>query len=224
MEHRPDSLAGFIDHTLLKPDASITDINRLCSEAAEHRFASVCVAPVYVAHAASQLKGAGVKVATVVGFPSGTTTTLVKALEARDAVAAGADELDMVLWIGALKDGRDHDVVRDIHAVVQAAQGCLVKVILETALLDDDEKRRACHLVRKAGAHYVKTSTGFGPGGATVEDVRLMRDAVGPDMGVKASGGVRDYDTALQMIDAGASRIGTSSGVAIVASGASPIR
>lgn len=212
-------LASLIDHTLLKPDATPEAVRRLCAEAKEFGFASVCVNPGQVACAAAELAGTGVKVCTVIGFPLGATTSLVKALEARDAVANGAQELDMVLNIGALKAGdRDH-VRRDIEAVVAAAAGRPVKVILETGLLSDAEKVEACRLAQSAGASFVKTSTGFGPGGATVEDVKLMRATVGPEMGVKASGGIRDRETALRMVEAGATRLGTSSGVAIVGRG-----
>ncbi|MGE5554109.1 MAG: deoxyribose-phosphate aldolase [Betaproteobacteria bacterium] len=209
-------LAKLIDHTLLKPDATPEAIARLCGEAAEYGFASVCVNPGNVALAAALLRGSEVKVCTVIGFPLGATTPLAKAFEARDAVANGADELDMVLNVGALKAGDEALVARDIRAVVEAAGGRLVKVILETGLLTEEEKVRACLLAKEAGAGFVKTSTGFGPGGATVEDVRLMRQAVGPDFGVKASGGIRDRVTAERMVAAGATRLGTSSGVAII--------
>ncbi len=213
-------LAGLIDHTLLKPDATAEQIEKICREAKEYGFASVCVNPGWVPLAAQLLQGTQVKVCAVVGFPLGATSTTVKALEARDAISRGAREVDMVLNVGALKSGQ-HDLVQDdIQAVVQAAAGqALVKVILETGLLTDAEKVRACEISRQAGADFVKTSTGFGTGGATAEDVALMRRTVGPGMGVKASGGIRDRDTALDMVKAGASRLGTSASVAIVTGG-----
>lgn len=215
-------LAKLIDHTLLKPEATPEAIDRLCAEAREYGFASVCVNPFHVTRAKLQLRGSEVKVCTVIGFPLGAGTHFTKAFEARDAVANGADELDMVLNVGALKAG-DYDYVRrDIGAVVAAAGGRLVKVILETGLLSDPEKIKACELAKEAGADFVKTSTGFGPGGATVEDIRLMRATVGPRLGVKASGGVRDRITAQRMVAAGATRIGTSSGVTIVRGDLSP--
>ncbi len=209
-------LAKLIDHTLLKPDAVPGAIEKLCREAAEYGFASVCVNPANVARAVQLLRGTRVKVCTVIGFPLGATTSLAKAFEARDAVAGGADELDMVLNVGALKAGDEALVSRDMRSVVEAAEGRVVKVILETGLLTEEEKVKACLLAKEAGAAFVKTSTGFGPGGATVEDVRLMRRTVGPDFGVKASGGIRDRETAERMVAAGATRLGTSSGVAIV--------
>ncbi|MDN4594791.1 deoxyribose-phosphate aldolase [Polycladomyces subterraneus] len=210
------TIASMIDHTLLKPDATASQIENLCREAKEYGFASVCVNPVWVARAAEWLKGSDVKVCTVVGFPLGATTKETKAFETRNAIENGADEIDMVMNIGALKSG-DHTLVReDIAAVVEAAGGKTVKVILETGLLNDDEIRIASTLAKEAGAHFVKTSTGFGHGGATEEAVRLMRKTVGPDMGVKASGGVRDAETARKMIEAGANRIGASASVAIV--------
>lgn len=210
------NLASLIDHTLLKPDATPEAVRRLCAEAKEFGFASVCVNPGQVACAAAELVGTAVKVCTVIGFPLGATTSFAKAFEARDAVASGAGELDMVLNIGALKAGDYELVLQDISAVVAAAGGRLVKVILETGLLTDAEKVEACRLAQSAGASFVKTSTGFGHGGATVEDIKLMRATVGPKMGVKASGGIRDRETALRMVEAGATRLGTSSGVAIV--------
>ncbi|NLG79708.1 MAG: deoxyribose-phosphate aldolase [Firmicutes bacterium] len=210
-------LAAIIDHTLLKPEATKDQIVKLCEEAMEFGFASVCVNPTYVSLAASVLKDTPVKVCTVVGFPLGASTPLVKAVEARDAIAAGAREIDMVINVGALKSGDDDLVGWDIRAVVEAARGrALVKVILETALLTNDEKVKACLIAKAEGADFVKTSTGFGPGGATVEDVRLMRKVVGADMGVKAAGGIRTLETALAMVEAGASRIGASASVAIV--------
>jgi deoxyribose-phosphate aldolase len=209
--------AEFIDHTLLKPDATHDQIVKLCEEAKEHNFASVCVNPTNVSLASSLLRDTPVKVCTVIGFPLGATTPTAKAIESRDAIANGASEVDMVINVGALKSG-DYDLVRkDIEAVVDAARGkALVKVILETALLTDEEKIKGCLLAKLAGADFVKTSTGFGPGGATVEDVRLMRKVVGPEMGVKASGGIRDYEATRRMVEAGANRIGASAGVKIM--------
>ncbi|HEY4001404.1 MAG TPA: deoxyribose-phosphate aldolase [Candidatus Xenobia bacterium] len=206
----------FIDHTLLKADATREQVIQLCDEARKNGFASVCINPTWVSLAAEKLAGSTVKVCTVIGFPLGATTTVVKGLETRDAIANGAQEIDMVINVGALK-ARDYDLVqRDIAAVVEAAHGALVKVILETALLNDEEKVKACELSVAAGADYVKTSTGFGPGGATDHDVALMRQTVGQFMGVKASGGIRDFATAQKMVAAGATRIGASASVAIV--------
>jgi deoxyribose-phosphate aldolase len=215
---RPASqgLAAYIDHTLLKPDATEVEIRALCEEARQHTFASVCVNPGWVKLAAELLRGSPVKVCTVIGFPLGATTPTAKAIETRDAIANGATEIDMVLNIGALKSGDDELVRRDIEGVVQAARGQgLVKVILETALLTREEKVKACLLAKMAGADFVKTSTGFSSGGATVEDIALMRETVGPEMGVKASGGIRDTKTAEAMVAAGATRIGASASVAI---------
>lgn len=209
------SLAMYIDHTLLKPGATDAEIRALCREAREHRFASVCVNPGWVPLAARELAGTGIRVCTVIGFPLGATTTRAKAFEARDAVDNGAHELDMVLAVGKLRSGDLAAVYQDIRNVVMASDGRLVKVILETSLLTDEEKAIACFLCAAAGAHFVKTSTGFGGGGATVEDIAMMRRIVGPGMGVKASGGVRDAAAAVAMLKAGASRIGTSSSVAI---------
>lgn len=209
-------IASVIDHTLLKPHASQEQIKQLCSEALDYEFASVCVNPGRVSLAAEILQGSPVAVCTVIGFPLGATTTLSKVFETRDAVANGASEIDMVLNIGALKEGDYAAVYSDIKAVREGSQGRILKVILETGLLSKEEIVRGSILVKMAGADFVKTSTGFGHGGASVEDVSIMREVVGPDFGVKASGGVRDYETALAMIQAGASRIGTSSGIAIV--------
>ncbi|EST56404.1 deoxyribose-phosphate aldolase [Brevibacillus panacihumi W25] len=209
-------LNAYIDHTLLKPEATQAMIDKLCEEAKTHSFASVCVNPYWVARAAELLKGTSVKVCTVIGFPLGASTSAVKAAETRDAIANGATEVDMVLNVGALKSGDLKQVRSDVAAVKQAAGDILLKVILETGLLTDEEKEIACKLCVEAGADYVKTSTGFGPGGATVADIALMRRAVGRDVGVKASGGVRDRETALAMVEAGATRIGTSSGISIV--------
>ncbi|MDP6626382.1 MAG: deoxyribose-phosphate aldolase [Methanopyri archaeon] len=209
-------MAKTIDHTLLKPDATTEQIRKLCEEAIQYDFASVCVNPANVKQAADLVKGSNVKVTTVIGFPLGATTPTTKAIETRDAIANGANEIDMVINVGALKSGDDDLVRRDIEAVVEAAQGqAIVKVILETALLNKDEKVRGCLLAKMAGADFVKTSTGFGPSGATVEDIALMRATVGPDMGIKASGGIRDTETAKAMIAAGATRIGASASVAI---------
>lgn len=210
------ALAAQIDHTLLKADATKEEVMKLCQEAREYVFASVCVNPGHVKLAYDCLKGSPVKVCTVIGFPLGATTSVTKALETRDAIANGADEIDMVLNVGAMKAGNYDLVQKDIEAVVQAANGNLVKVILETALLTDEEKVIACKLSQKAGADFVKTSTGFGPGGATPKDVALMRETVGSYMGVKASGGIRDLPTAQAMIKAGATRVGASASVAIV--------
>ena len=209
-------LNKYIDHTLLKADASQEQIETLIEEAKKYDFASVCVNPTWVHFAAQALKATDVKVCTVIGFPLGANTPELKAFETSDAIQNGADEVDMVINIGALKS-RNFDLVeRDIRAVVEAAKGTLVKVIIETCLLTDDEKVKACQIAQKAGADFVKTSTGFSSGGATVEDVALMRKTVGPDMGVKASGGARSYEDALAFIKAGATRIGASSGVAIM--------
>ena len=209
-------LNKYIDHTLLKPDASQEQIETLIEEAKKYDFASVCVNPTWVNFAAQALKATDVKVCTVIGFPLGANTPELKAFETSDAIQNGANEIDMVINIGALKS-RNFDLVeRDIRAVVEATKGTLVKVIIETCLLTDDEKVRACQIAQKAGADFVKTSTGFSTGGATVEDVALMRKTVGPDMGVKASGGARSYEDALAFIKAGATRIGASSGVAIM--------
>ncbi|MED3725383.1 deoxyribose-phosphate aldolase [Priestia filamentosa] len=209
-------IAKMIDHTLLKADAKKEEIEKLCEEAKEHHFASVCVNPTWVSLSSSLLEGTDVKVCTVIGFPLGANTPEVKAFEAQNAISNGATEVDMVINIGALKDGNDQEVKRDIQAVVEASKGVLVKVIIETCLLTEDEKIRACKLAVEAGADYVKTSTGFSTGGATVEDVVLMRKTVGPDVGVKASGGVRNAEGAKAVIEAGATRIGASSGIAIV--------
>lgn len=209
-------LNKFIDHTILKPETTQEQVEKILSEAKEYDFASVCVNPTWVSLAAESLKDTDVKVCTVIGFPLGANTSAVKAFETEDAIANGADEIDMVINVGALKAGNDALVLDDIKAVVDASGDKLVKVIIETCLLTDDEKVRACQLSKEAGADYVKTSTGFSTGGATVADVALMRKTVGPDMGVKASGGARSYEDAIALIEAGASRIGASSGVAIM--------
>ncbi|RAU94205.1 deoxyribose-phosphate aldolase [Paenibacillus sp. YN15] len=211
------NLAGYIDHTLLKADATAPGIEKLCREAVEHGFYSVCVNGVWVPYCKELLKGSQVKISVVCGFPLGANTSRAKAAEAADAVEQGANEIDMVLQIGQLLEGRLDLVEDDIRQVVKAVEGsAIVKVIFETGFLNDKQKEAACRISEQAGAHYVKTSTGFGPGGATVEDIRLMRASVSPHIGVKASGGVRDRAAALLMIEAGATRLGTSSGVAIV--------
>ncbi len=209
--------AGFVDHTLLKPEATEADIQKLCEEAAQYKFASVCVNPSWVRAASCHLRGSGVPVCTVIGFPLGANVADVKAYEARRAILDGAREVDMVLNIGALKSGDDCAAEADIRSVVEAAHefGVLVKVIIETALLTDEEKVRACLAAKRAGADFVKTSTGFAKGGATVADVALMRQTVGAEMGVKASGGVKGITDARAMLEAGATRIGASVGVKI---------
>jgi deoxyribose-phosphate aldolase len=212
----PAQLAAYLDHTLLKADATAKDIEKLCAEAREHRFYSVCVNGSWVRQARHFLEGPGVKVACVVGFPLGATSGDVKRFEAEAAIDDGAHEIDVVLNLGRLKAGDDKYVLRELRDVVEAADEWPVKVILETCLLTREEKIRACKLVVESGACFVKTSTGFSAGGATVNDVKLMRETVGPKFGVKASGGIRDTQTALAMIEAGATRLGTSAGVAIV--------
>jgi len=211
-----DSIAGIIDHTLLRPDVTPEQVEKLCSEARKHGFATVCVNSCHVPLCRRQLKGSQVKVCTVIGFPLGAALREAKATEAAAAVNLGADELDMVANIGWLKAGADEMVVSDIHRVVDAAQKRTVKVIIETCLLTDEEKRRATRLVIDAGASFVKTSTGFSAGGATEADVALLARVAAGRIGVKASGGIRDLKTAMRMVDAGATRIGTSSGVKIV--------
>lgn len=206
----------YIDHTLLKPDATKEGIDKLLAEAKEYDFASVCVNPYWVAYCAQVLKDSDVKVCTVIGFPLGANTTATKVFEAKEAIANGADEIDMVINIGELKAGNDAAVEADIHALAEASGNKLLKVIIETCLLTDQEKVRACQLAVKAGADYVKTSTGFSTGGATIPDVILMRQTVGDQVGVKASGGARTYQDAKAFVEAGASRIGASAGVAIV--------
>ncbi len=210
------NIASLIDHTALKPETSKEQIEKLCGEAVEYGFASVCVNPCYVNLCSQLLKDSNIKVCTVIGFPLGATTSAAKAAEASEAIQNGAREVDMVINVGAVKSGDFDYVKKDIEAVVQVAKGkALVKVILETCLLTDEEKRISCRICKEAGADFVKTSTGFSTGGATVEDIKLMREIVKPTMGVKASGGIRDYETAKAMIDAGASRIGASASVAI---------
>ena len=214
----PTGVAAMIDHTLLKPDATRAEIEKLCREAAEFRFATVCVNPVWVAESARLLRGSGVGVCSVVGFPLGATTADVKHYETRRAIFDGAVEIDMVINVGALKSGDLRTVERDIESVVEPCRQCgtISKVIIEAALLTDEEKITACTLSKAAGADFVKTSTGFGPGGATAADIALMRRIVGDEMGVKASGGVRDLEQMKAMVAAGATRIGASAGVRIV--------
>lgn len=205
-----------IDHTLLKPESTQEQVDKLIAEAKEYEFASVCVNPTWVKYASEKLKSTPVKVCTVIGFPLGANTSDTKAFETKNAIENGADEIDMVINIGAAKDGNFDLVESDIAAVVQASGDKLVKVIIETCLLSDDEKVKACKAAVSAGADFVKTSTGFSTGGANVHDVALMRSTVGPDIGVKASGGARSLEDVKQFVEAGATRIGTSSGVAIV--------
>ena len=211
------SIASYIDHTLLKPDATGEQIDRLCAEAREYGFASVCVNPYYVARCVKNLKGTDVKVCTVVGFPLGATTMETKVFETLQAVASGAQEIDMVMNVCAMKSGHTKAIEQEIQALAAAVEDkAILKVIIETCLLTDEEKTQACRIARRSGAHFVKTSTGFSTGGATVEDVALMKKAAGANVKVKASGGIRDYATAKAMIEAGADRIGASAGVAIV--------
>ncbi|MCP4807320.1 MAG: deoxyribose-phosphate aldolase [Proteobacteria bacterium] len=214
-----EGLARMIDHTMLKPDATRADIERVCREAVEYGFASVCINTTWLPLAVQMLRGSRTMAICVVGFPLGAAVTTAKAAETREAIRLGAEEIDMVVNIGALKSG-DHDLVlNDIRAVVKAAQGRPVKVILETKMLSREEKIAACALSKAAGAAFVKTSTGFGGGGATAEDIALMRQVVGPDLGVKASGGVRSAEDAASMIKAGATRLGASASIAIVTGG-----
>lgn len=211
------NIAKMIDHTALKPETTKEMILKLTAEAKQYNFASVCVNPTWIELAHEQLAGTGVDVCTVIGFPLGANTSVTKAFEAADAIQKGATEVDMVINIGALKDKNDALVESDIKAVVDAAKGkALVKVIIETCLLTDEEKERACRLAVAAGTDFVKTSTGFSTGGATAEDIALMRKTVGPDIGVKASGGIRTKEDVDKMIEAGATRIGASAGVSIV--------
>lgn len=210
------NIASIIDHTILKADATKEAVEKICKEAIEYKFASVCINPANVALCAELLKDSGIKVCTVIGFPLGANTSEVKAFETKDAIEKGANEVDMVINIGKLKD-KDYDYVKkDIEAVVEAAKGkALTKVIIETCLLTDEEKVKACELAKEAGADFVKTSTGFSTGGSTPEDIKLMRETVGPEMGVKASGGVRSLKDAKAVIENGATRIGASASVAI---------
>lgn len=212
-------LNHYIDHTLLKPEATQEQVKRICEEAIEHGFASVCVNPCHVSLVSNSLNGNNVKICAVIGFPLGANTTESKVFETKQAIENGAQEIDMVMNIGALKDHRYNLVENDIVNIVKVAKGkSLVKVIIECCLLTDDEKVKACEIAAQSGADFVKTSTGFSTGGATIQDVMLMRRVVGEKVGVKASGGIRDYDTAITMINAGANRIGASSSVAIVKS------
>ncbi len=208
-------LSKYIDHTLLKADALPGDVERLCVEAMNHGFASVCINPGYAALAAKFLTGSPVKTCVVVGFPLGASHPLLKAAETKQAVADGAQEIDMVMNIGQMRAGNHPQVLEDIRGVVEAAGGALVKVILENCYLSEEEILKACRLCEEGGAHFVKTSTGFGPSGATVKDVTLMKKTV-PALGVKAAGGIRDKKTALAMIEAGADRLGASAGIAII--------
>ncbi|MFD0048292.1 deoxyribose-phosphate aldolase [Actinomycetes bacterium NPDC127524] len=211
------NVAGLIDHTLLKAEATKEQVRILCEEAKEHHFFSVCVNPTWVKYASELLQGSDVKVCTVIGFPLGANTPETKAFETKNAIENGAHEVDMVINIGALKDKDNEAVKKDIQAVVAAATGkALTKVIIETSLLTEEEKVRACEIAVEAGTDYVKTSTGFSTGGATPEDIALMRKTVGPDIGVKASGGVRNTEDANKVIEAGATRIGASAGIAII--------
>lgn len=211
-----EELASYIDHTLLKPEASREQIRAVCNEAKQYHFASVCVNSCWVPLIAEELKGSGVSVCCVIGFPLGASLSSVKAFEAREAVAAGVQEIDMVINVGAVKSGGWELVKEDIAAVNAAKGTAKLKVIIETCLLTDEEKVRVCQIAKEAGADFVKTSTGFSTGGATVHDVELMRRTVGPEMGVKASGGIRTLEDALAMIEAGASRLGASAGVKII--------
>jgi deoxyribose-phosphate aldolase len=213
---KKDVIASMIDHTILKPEASKKKVQKICEEAVENNFASVCINPCNVTMCAVLLKGSNIKVCTVIGFPLGATTSCVKGFEALDAVKNGADEVDMVINIGRLKD-KDYDYVReDIRAVVDAVRGkALVKVIIETCLLTDDEKISACKIAKEEGADFVKTSTGFSIGGASIADIRLMRKTIGSVMGIKAAGGIHSYDDAARLVEAGASRIGASASIAI---------
>lgn len=216
MDLTMEKLAKMIDHTVLKPETTRAKIKQLCDEATIYEFAAVCINPIHVPYAVELLKDTDVKVCVVVGFPLGATTPAVKACETADVVAAGAQEVDMVINVGAMRDENYDLVKRDIQAVIEASGDAHVKVILETGYFTDDQKVKACLICKEAGADFVKTSTGFGPMGATPHDVKLMRDTVGPDMGVKAAGGIRSFKDAIRVIDAGANRLGTSAGVAIV--------
>ncbi len=216
------NLAKYIDHTILKPNISRKEVEVVCNEAKEHGFFSVCINPCFVSYVAKELAGTDVKVTSVIGFPLGANTSAIKALETKQSIADGANEIDMVINVSALKDKEYDYVLNDIKAVVNALEGkAILKVIIETCLLTDEEKVKACELSKEAGAHFVKTSTGFSTGGATIEDVALMRKTVGPNLGVKASGGVRDAEGAKAVIEAGATRIGASASVAIVSGGKS---
>lgn len=206
----------YIDHTLLKPDAHVGQIDQLCKEASDYEFASVCVNPTWVRRASVYLSNSKVHVAAVIGFPLGASSSKMKRMEAQIALDDGASEFDMVMNLGALKSSQYSVVMDDIKGVVEAVEGCTVKVIIENCYLTDDEKRIACMLVDESGAQFIKTSTGFGPSGATIQDVMLMRTLVRPSVGVKAAGGIKDAETALKMVEAGANRLGTSSGAKIM--------
>ncbi|MBK6760182.1 MAG: deoxyribose-phosphate aldolase [Ignavibacteria bacterium] len=212
------NIAPYIDHTVLKPESTAQAVDVLCAEAVQYGFASVCILPWHVARAAAILRGGTVAVCTVVGFPLGASTTSTKVAETIDAIERGAKEIDVVTSITALKSGMYYSVLDDLRSVCEVSheRDAIVKVIIETCLLTDDEKKRMCSIVTQSGADYIKTSTGFSTGGATLDDVRLLREKVGPNVLVKASGGIRDRTTALAMIEAGAARLGTSSGVLIV--------
>lgn len=212
----PIQINEFIDHTNLKPEATKADIEKLCREATEYQFASVCINPCYVSLAERLLRDSRTNICTVIGFPLGATTTEAKNMEASLAYSEGADEFDMVINVGALKDGRIDYILRDISGVMLAAKGRTVKLIIETGLLTEDEKVLACQLATKAGVDFVKTCTGMTRGQATVEDIRLIKANVDPEMEIKASGGIRTYEQAIALIEAGATRIGTSSGIAIM--------
>ncbi len=217
MEMTATKMAQYIDHTLLKPEAQQSAFDKLCDEALRYRFKAVCINSCRVAYVAEKVEGSGVEICSVVGFPLGAMETRAKAFEASQAIENGATEVDMVINIGALKSGDLKTVDDDIHALRKAAKGSTVlKVIIETCLLSDDEKALACEIAKKAGADFVKSSTGFSTGGATIEDIAMMRKVVGSGIGVKASGGIKDFETASALISAGADRLGTSSGIAIV--------
>jgi len=216
MKITKQQLADMIDHSLLRPNATLEELRKVCQEAVEYKLKAVCINPIFVTDAVRILKGSEVLVCSVVGFPFGTHSSEIKAKETAEVIERGAHEIDMVIQVGALKDKRDQDVIKDIRAVVDASRGCPVKVILETCYLTEEEKVRGCRLVMEAGASFVKTSTGFASGGTTIEDVRLMRNTFGKDFGVKAAGGIRTLEDALKMIEAGANRLGTSSSVAIM--------
>lgn len=216
MLESPEKLAKMIDHTNLKPDATLKDIEKLCDEAKKYNFASVCVNPANVQYAVHLLEKTDVNVCTVIGFPLGANTSKIKFFEASNSYEIGASELDMVMNIGALKSGFEEDVKQDIKSVVVGSKDAIVKVIIETALLEEDEIIKACEIIKESGADFVKTSTGFGYSGATVEDITLIRETVGSSLNIKASGGIKNLKNALDMIKAGATRIGTSSGVQIM--------
>lgn len=215
------TVSSMIDHTILKPEASLVEIEKLCEEAKQYKFCSVCVNSCHVILCKEKLDGSKVKVCSVIGFPLGAMSTPAKAFEAKQAVEDGASEIDMVINVGLVKSGEKDALSRDIKAVLEACGDAVLKVILETGLLSREEKILCCKICRELGVGFVKTSTGFGHGGATIEDVKLMREIVGPDIGVKASGGVRSFETAVEMIQAGATRLGTSSGISIAEGGCS---